>query len=196
MGPVADRLQIRRGGAAAAAVADTRLMPADAILYPAIDIRVEGDADFLGCGQHRLVDGGLLANVGNPQGAIATMQRAGATAVGFAFDEIGQHVVIGPAVTAGLCPAVEVFYLPPDIDHAVDRTGAAQHLAARQEVFLAVAIFFRLRFEAPVDVGVNDIPAIAKRDMNPEIFVFGACLQQQYAVGRVGAQPVGENAAR
>ncbi len=45
--------------------------------------------------------------------------------------EIGQHVVIGPAGAAQVCPIVVVPAVAADIDHGVDGRTAAQSLAAR-----------------------------------------------------------------
>jgi hypothetical protein len=45
--------------------------------------------------------------------------------------EVGQDVGIAPAVGAHLGPGVEVAGMAAHVDHAVDRGGAADHLAAR-----------------------------------------------------------------
>jgi hypothetical protein len=68
--------------------------------------------------------------------------------VGLAFPvlgllEIGQHVVPRPATIAELGPVVEILGLAADIDHPVDRAGAAEHAAARIED------------GAPVDAGIG-----------------------------------------
>ncbi len=46
--------------------------------------------------------------------------------------EVGQDLVVAPAVIAELAPCVVVARIAPDVEQAVDRRGAAQHLAARQ----------------------------------------------------------------
>ena len=49
----------------------------------------------------------------------------------FGLFEIGQDIFIGPASAALLPPQIIIAGMAADIDHAVDRTGPAQHLAAR-----------------------------------------------------------------
>ena len=64
--------------------------------------------------------------------------------------EIGQHIRIGPAVGAGLGPAVKIFRMAAHIDHAVDGGGAANDLAARRGEPTPAQMRFRFGFIPPV----------------------------------------------
>ena len=109
--------------------------------------------------------------------------------------EIGQHVVIRPADIAELAPIVEILLLAADIDQPVDRGGAAEHLAARPGDTSPVEARHRLGLELPGDAGVVDVAIEAGRDMDPGVAVLAAGLDDQYPGGRIGAEPVGQNAA-
>src|SRR5690348_10768832 len=50
--------------------------------------------------------------------------------------------------------------------------------------------------EAPVGAGVGNCVQIAHRHLDPEPVVFAASLNQEHTVVRVGAEPIGEQAAR
>ena len=112
------------------------------------------------------------------------MDIAFAALVIFRLAEIGQDLVIGPAAAAHLSPGVEILDLSAHIDHAIDRTGPAEHLAAWQEIFFAVIVFFGFGFQAPVHVRVIHILAVAQRNVDPEILVFRPRFQQQNLVWR------------
>ncbi len=68
----------------------------------------------------------------------------------FGTFEIGQHVGIGPAGVAEAGPSVVVRPVAADIDHGVDRRGAAETLAARLIADAAVEARLRHRVERPV----------------------------------------------
>ena len=95
--------------------------------------------------------------------------------------EVGQHVVPGPAGIAQLAPLVVVARLAAHVDHAVDRGAAAQHLAARIVERAAVEAGLGLGLEAPVGARVADHVEVADRDVDPEVVVLAAGLEQQHA---------------
>ncbi len=64
--------------------------------------------------------------------------------------EIGKHVAIAPAAGAHLLPGVVVLGVAAHIDHAVDRRGTANDLAARRHEAAIIEMRLRLRCEAPV----------------------------------------------
>src|SRR5262245_14988950 len=66
------------------------------------------------------------------------------------LDALEEGLEIGPA-PAGNAPAVEILGLAADPDQAVDRGGAAQHLAARREHAPAVERRLGLGLKRPVD---------------------------------------------
>src|SRR5262249_13311851 len=76
-----------------------------------------------------------------------------------------------PAVAASLAPAIVVSRGAAHIDHAVDRTGAAENLAAGLIKGAVVELLFRLTFEHPVDARVGEGLGVAERNVNPWIAV-------------------------
>ena len=110
--------------------------------------------------------------------------------------EIRQDGVVVPALAAALAPFVVVGVVAAHVDHAVDRTGAAQHLAARLIHHAVVQVGFRLAVEHPVDPRIARMSRVAERNVDPGVAVLAAGLQQQYAVAAGFRQPCGEHASR
>src|SRR5207248_5511715 len=79
-------------------------------------------------------------------------------AIGFRFAEKRQYLVIAPAAAAHLRPIVVIGRVAADIQHAVDRAGAAQGLAARPLQLAAVGAGLAFAQEIPVDLGVVEDP--------------------------------------
>ena len=73
------------------------------------------------------------------------------------------HVVPAPARTTGLFPPVEVLARPAQVDHAVDRAGAAEDTTAWQPVAAIGRASLRYRLVVPVDL------------RSPELEVLGRC---------------------
>ena len=99
-------------------------------------------------------------------------------------------------VTGGLRPQVVIGGLSAHMDHGVDRRAAADHAAPRVVNAAAGQTWVGLGREAPVGAGVGDRVQVAHRHLDPEPVVFAAGLNQEHTVIRVGAEPVGEQAAR
>ena len=110
--------------------------------------------------------------------------------------EVGQHVVPAPAGIAHLPPGVVVARLAAHVDHAVDRRAAAQHAPARIGEAAAVQAGLGGGLEAPVGARVAHQVEVADGDVDPVVVVPAARLQQQHAPGRIGRQPVGQQAPR
>src|SRR6185295_3162929 len=119
--------------------------------------------------------------------------RVGAAALVLGLLEVRQQVFEAPA---GHAPAVEVLGLAADVDEAVDRRGAAEHLAARGEDAPAVQRGFRLRFVGPVDVGAGEELAVAERYVDPAVGIARPGLEQEHADLGVLGEAVREYAAR
>ncbi len=84
------------------------------------------------------------------------LRRVGRREV-LALGEVGQHVVVGPALAAGLGPGVEVAGVPAHVGHVVEAGRAAEHLAARHHhpaVDDPLAGAAGVAGVHPVDVGV------------------------------------------
>src|SRR5262249_48122165 len=92
-------------------------------------------------------------------------------------------------------PMIKVAGLAADLEHAVDRGRAADHLAARMVDRSAVETGLGLRLEAPVPARIADGVAIADRHMQPDRAVGAAGLEQQDFGSWIGRQTVGEQAA-
>ena len=113
------------------------------------------------------------------------------------LQEVRQAGLPGPArIRSRFGPMVIVAGLAAHVDHAVDARAATQHLAAWIAQAAAVEPFTRVRLEAPVGARVADAIQIADGYVDPQVPVGAAGLDQQDLAGRVGAQPVGEQAAR
>src|SRR5438309_4132158 len=91
---------------------------------------------------------------------------------------------------------VEILGLAADIDHAVDRGGAAQHLAARPVDAAVAGAGIGLGLVAPIDAGIGEGLAKAERDVDPAVVVLAAGLEQQHLCRRALAQSRRHGAAR
>ena len=93
-----------------------------------------------------------------------------------------QHVVPRPAAQPVRGPVVVVGLLAAHVDHRVDRRAAAEHLAARIADAAAVQARIGLRDVAPIGARIADRVEIADRDVDPEVVVLAAGLEQQHVV--------------
>ena len=193
---IARRPQIGGGGAPAAAVVGGRLVVAGAFLLRAIEVRVARDAGLEAGLEQQLADFPLIRLVGDTQRTAAAMEFARAAFVVLGLAEIRQDEVVVPALAAALAPFVVVGVVAAHVDHAVDRAGAAQHLAARLVHDAVVQVGFRLAVEHPVDPRIAESAHIAEGNVDPGIAVLAARLQQQHAVASGLRQPRGKHASR
>ncbi len=101
----------------------------------------------------------LLGLVGHLQRAADAVERVGAAGLVLRLLEVRQHRIPVPADAAALAPFVVIAVMAADIDHAVDRAGAAQRLAARQIQPAVGHLRLRLGLELPVhrriDIGLG-----------------------------------------
>ncbi len=120
-------------------------------------------------------------------GVIRAMERLGAP-------EIRQHLGIGPTGVARRGNAVVIARESAVVDHAVDRTAAAHHLAARKVENPVVQLFLRRRDIGPrVCTGQHDGQQPAGRtDQRAAVALAG--LDQQHLHRGVLAEPRGEHA--
>ncbi len=167
----------------------------DALLRSAVVILGERKAGLLG---------GLDKAVGQieDRAVILDDQRAAAVAVGrIAVAAIGlrlaeerQHLVVAPAAAAHLRPVVVIGRVAAHVEHAVDRAGAAERLAARPLQPAVAAARLGLAEEIPVDFGVVEDAQHAGRDMDHRVAVGRPGFEQDDARA-VLAQPAGDDAA-
>ncbi|MCY1362245.1 hypothetical protein D9M69_489500 [compost metagenome] len=106
------------------------------------------------------------------------------------------YIAPAPAWIAELVPAVEVHRKPAAVDHRVDRTGAADHPAARPVA--AALLGGRVRFGCvlPVDPLVVKGPAVADRYLDPEAPVAATRLEHQHGGVPLAGKPVRQNRTR
>ena len=171
---------------------------ADAFLRGAVLVGIVRQPHLLGRLDHLLQQGDFVARrVGDGKDAVAAAELIGAALEALHALEDRQHVLEAPAAIAELRPVVVVLRLAADIDHAVDRAGAAQHAAARHGDAASARAFVGLRRVAPVDGGIVDHLGDADRYLRPEeVRALGAGLEQQHAMLATLAQPARDHRAR
>ena len=110
--------------------------------------------------------------------------------------EVGQAGVPAPVgVARQLCPLVVVARLAAHVDHAVDAGAAAQRLAARIAQAPPVEAGVGLGLVEPVGARVADAIEVAHRNVDPVVVVLAARFHQQHALGGIGREAVGHEAA-
>ena len=180
IGATHSRSQIPDRGRAAPAVARRRLVIADAVLLGAVEIVVARKPRLRCTGDERFADR-MLRHIRHAEGAARAVETVGAAHLVLRTPEIGQHVVERPAGIAELAPMVEILGLATDIHHAVDRRGAAQHLAARPEDAAVGGARVGFSLVAPIDRGIGEGLAETERDMDPAVGVLAAGLKQDHS---------------
>ena len=192
------RREIGLGRAPPATVADGHLIAAEALLLGPVEVVGQAMAR-LGTGlDDAAVEGMTLRPLppADMQRALASMERGVPVLIAFGLAEIGQHVRIGPARQPHLPPLVIVPGMAADIDHAVDRRGAAQPLAPGPPQPAVVHVRLRLGPEAPVEVVlVLDQLPHAQRHAHQDGGVGTPGLQQQDLGVRVFGESGREHAA-
>ena len=195
VGPAQGRAQIGGRRAAAPAVADGHLQAAETallgrvvILGPAMAGRKPRRRE--GVHERIVVAAGLDA------------ERAGAAAVQavaalpcFGSLEIGQQRLVRPPLEAGRGPAGVVAAIAAHIGHGVGRRGSADHFAAGAFDPAAADILLRFTEIAPIEQALLEDDAPSERHMNPGAAVPAAGFQEQHAHGRIGREPVRQDAA-
>ncbi len=195
VGPVLCRAQIGLGSAPPPAVAGRGLVIADAFLPGAVEIGVGRDAGLDGGGDHRVAQW-RPHRVRHVERSADPVEFVGAALLVLRLFEKRQHVFPIPALAAALAPIVIVGGRAAHIDHAVDRAGAAEDLAARLVEGAAVELRLGLALEHPVDPGVGVRLGVAERDMDPRVAVRAAGFEQQHAIFSGFAEPRRHRAAR
>ena len=195
IGPLHRRAQIGNRGAAPPHLAHRQLIIADPFLLGAVEIGIGGKPGVLAPADKGVVQFVAGAQIGDVERSAGAVIIVGAALLVLGAAEIRQDVVIRPADIAELAPIIEILLLAADIDQPVDRGGAAEHLAARPGDAAPIEAGYRFGLELPGDAGVVDVAIEAGRDMDPGVAVLAAGLDDQYPGGRIGAEPVGQNAA-
>ena len=127
--------------------------------------------------------------------AVPVIVRVRERIVALGADEVGQHFAITPAPVAHRGPVVEVPRLTAKIHHAVDRTGAADHVPARQRDAPVVQCGLRHRHEAPVERRPRNRRTNGRGNMDERMTIFPTCLEEADRVPAILRQPGREHAA-
>mmetsp|Transcript_23166 Transcript_23166/g.57224 ORF Transcript_23166/g.57224 Transcript_23166/m.57224 type:complete len:342 (+) Transcript_23166:1136-2161(+) len=199
---VAHRIQIATGGAPALAVVGRLVKHAEAFLLRSIlvvRVRVAELLARLEERQRQWVGRGGAMHV--QRSAIAA-EIVPAAVVGLHPPEVGQHLPVRPALAACLRPAIEVLRVSTDVDHPIDGGRPSQHLAAVVLHLPAAQPGLHLALEGPVVARAVDVFEHHRRHLqrqrtvrSSDCVVLRAGLDQQHAVRRVAAEPIGQHAA-
>ena len=191
----ARRAQIGARRAPAPTVGGRRLVIADTFLPGAVEIGVGRDAGLDRGGDHRVAER-RAHRVRDVQRPARAVEVVGAALLVLGLLEERQYRIPIPALAAALAPAVVIGRGAAHIDHAVDRAGAAQDLAARLVEGAVVELLLGLALEHPVVARVGEGLGVAERDVDPRVAVAPAGFEQQHALAPGFAEPTGHRAAR
>ncbi|MNN39897.1 hypothetical protein D3C81_1539520 [compost metagenome] len=92
-------------------------------------------------------------------------------------------------------PVIEIGVMATNVNHAIDRAAAPQHLATRLIADAPFQAALRHRLERPVHMSAGQDGSDPDRGMDQRRAVFRARLKQAHSNLRVGTQPVGQYAA-
>src|SRR5271165_307084 len=188
--------QVGIGGTRAPAALHRHVQTAETLLLKTVDVRRLRIARLGGGGE----PGGMQ---GIAEAAVASAELARAAAVLVAplrallgALEIRQHIPIRPPRRAFPRPALEVLGIAADVDQAVDRGGASEHLAARR--MHAPAVQVRLGFGVVEPIVFRHVHRDRQRrgHLNEYRTVGSTEFDHEDAARAIGAQAVGEHAAR
>src|SRR6516162_4580194 len=199
VGPLQRRAQIGARRTLPPAPAAGLLDPANVVSSAGrqmVHILMVFKADLYAGLDHLVTEERLVGGSRGQKRAAFAVKFIGSTLPIFRLLEKGQHIVPGPAAVAELRPVIEIFRLTADIDHPVDRAGAAQDPAAWVENGAPIGAGIGLCCEAPGQARVIHQFYVAGRNMDERVPVAPAGLEQHDLRAGVFAQPVGERAAR
>ncbi|MCY1346045.1 hypothetical protein D9M69_321200 [compost metagenome] len=181
--------QVALGRAAALAVLLGDLVAEAAILLAAVVVLGAGDALRLGGAHEHLAQRAGRLQLGDVQRTAGAVELALAeTLVVLGLLEVRQHLVVAPAGVAQARPVVVVPAVATHVDHAVDRAGTAQRLAARLVALAPVEARLRHRLVGPVVIALAHHHHDAGRRLDQHLPVAAAGLEQAHADLRVLAQ--------
>jgi hypothetical protein len=195
IGSAARLPQIADRGRAAAAVARRQLEIAGAFLRRSVEIVAAREARLLRGFDESLAQRMRLADIGHGERSAHPMQRILAPLLILGAAKVRQDIIEAPAGIAELPPMVGIRRLSAEIEQTIDRARPAQHFPARLDDRSVVELGLRLRGIKPVDSAVGEQLAVAERDVDPDVAVVPARLQQENPMAARGGQTIGENAA-
>ncbi len=169
------------------------LVEADAVLLFAGHVLVARDAELRGSLEIGLADRQRRARPRHAERPALAVKLVVESVVVLGLPEIGQHVVIAPAVAAHLAPLVIIERVAAGVDLRVDRRAAADHLGLGVAEDPIVHVALRHRRPAPRADALGHFRK-ARRQMIERVPVAAAGLEKEDLCVRVFGQPRGENA--
>ena len=164
------------------------------LLLGAVEVIGNGDVALSGGIQEVILKRVAGAAVADPERAVSAVVFVIDALVVLIKTEVGQHIIVGPAVITQRGPVIVVFAVATDIDHGIDGGGAAQALATGLETLAAIQAFLRHSFHDPVVDGFGEHGHGAGGHIDQQPITLAPCLQQTDAGVRVFTQSPGQGA--
>ena len=166
-----------------AAFEDAALGVGDALLDTAVVIGIARNAKGFGTTDKRITQRVGFINVGDGKWTPGAMEAIVACPdFVLALLEIGQHVFVAPALVPHLSPAVKIETLATVVNVPVDRTRAAEGLAARVSDGASIQAGTAFSFVHPVERGILQRVENAGRNVDEWISVAWAGFQNTHFV--------------
>ena len=185
-------MQVGDGGARTETAALGDLVHTDAVLGIAIEVLVARQTGLLPRVDEGMRDQVVRALFAHRQRTAHPVPLRSAALVVLRLEEVRQQIRPRPA---GNTPVVVVAVVAADVDHRVDRGGAAEHLAARQRDPPAEALPLGRRVVVPVDLRPGKFQ-VSQRHVDVLAGVRRPSLEQQHLDIRIFTQTVRKHAAR
>ena len=140
--------------------------PAQTLLLVAIHVICERVAGLLPGLDKGLVQGVIGSATRHVQWSVAASVAIGAQLVGLSFTEVGQAVVVIPAIGTLPLPAVVVFGVAADVHHGIERGRASPHAAPGPVKHTAVHACLGQRVVVPVVLLVAQVVRKSRRHVD------------------------------
>ena len=173
------------------------LIDADALALRAVEIGGRLEAERLAGRDVAVTDRvDITRDIGDMDRATATVVTRIAVVVVFSALKVRKHIFVTPADVAHRAPVFEVMRQTAHVDHGVDRTRTAEHLAARPETATTGEPGIGLGLVQPVDASVEEQARVTDRQLHHRSQVAAAGLQHQHAGVARHRQAARQHAAR
>src|SRR5580700_1663741 len=169
---------------------------ADPVLDRAVEVVVEGNAEFLRSEKECVADRRRIDGIGHPEWTAILMIGVVELLVVLAALEVGKNLAIAPAGCAGLArPSVVIFGVAARVKLSVDRRSASDHLGLSVPNDTAVEMLLRDCAPPPARDSFGHFGE-ARRHYEQRIPVGAAGLEEKNVDRRISAQTVGQDATR
>ena len=113
----------------------------------------------------------------------------------FRFFEIGQHLLVGPALVAKYRPVVIVKRIAACVNHGIDRRAAAHHFAAGLKTFSAIEASLWHSLIAPTVDVQRSSGSKSEGGFDKHRIVWATCLKQAHRCVQIFRQSAGNTTA-